>query len=104
MITRPYTQVSEAEEVIKNAESHCAGFFSSSFFMSCCGINRTYGAAISTSRFMDAATLPVLRWVKLKADATQANEMCVYICVWYGECWQKKSRAPYDGNHCKWAI
>lgn len=45
------------------------------------GINGTCGAAISTGRFMDVETMPALRWVQLKADATLANGLCMCICV-----------------------
>lgn len=78
---------------MKNAKSHCAGLF----FMWQHGIQGTCGAAISTGRFMDVGTKPVLRGVQLKADATLVNGVC--ICVWYAYRW--KGEGAYDGNQCK---
>lgn len=45
------------------------------------GINWTCGAAISTGRFMDVETMPVLQRVQLKADATLANGVCARVVV-----------------------
>lgn len=69
--------------MIKNAESHCAGLSSLSLYLTvAAGIDGTCGAAISTGRFMDVESMPALRWVQLKADATLANGVCMCVCVW----------------------
>lgn len=44
-------------------------------------IGGTCGAAISSGRFTDVETMPVLRWVQLKTDATPANRMRMCMCV-----------------------
>ena len=55
--------------------------FSLSYLSVAACIDGTCGAAISAGQFLDVETMPVLRWVQLKADATLANGVCMCMCV-----------------------
>lgn len=84
---------------MKNAKSHCAGLSPSlSLYLSATAcIEGTCGAAISSGRFMDVETMPVLRWVQLKTDASPANSMCGTEILLQ----RAREGAAYDGNQCK---
>lgn len=88
-------KVLSSEESIKNAKSHCAGLSPSlSLYLSATAcIEGTCGAAISSGRFMDVETMPVLRWVQLKTDASPANSMCLRVALRY--CYREREKVRH---------
>lgn len=99
--TRAYVilghKVLSSEESMKNAKSHCAGLSPSlSLYLSATAcIEGTCGAAISSGRFMDVETMPVLRWVQLKTDASPANRMCMCLRVALRYCYREREKVRH---------